>query len=109
MTVLVIFMFIPACDGEESESLSVISKRRSCRANLNTICTDQAQYRDAMGQWATSIDQLDQLSQRARPLTCPESGEEYLHEMNDSGYILTCPAGHGSIETGVRSWTGEER
>ncbi len=96
-----------ACSGSGSESIEEISIRRQCRANMNTICTEQASYCDATGEWASDMEQLDQYARRAGPLTCPVSREEYLLEQSDSGYVIICPAGHGSIDTGRRSWTGE--
>ncbi|MCK5117804.1 MAG: hypothetical protein KAR44_14500 [Candidatus Aegiribacteria sp.] len=94
------------CGGNGTESLSEISRRRQCRASLNTLCTDQATYCDANGDWAPNLDLLNHFARRTRPLTCPESGEEFILESSDYGYVLSCPAGHGSIDTGSRSWTG---
>ncbi len=105
VTALIIIAF-SACSGNGSESFNEISKRRQCRANLNTLSTDQANYCDAQGEWASEVEQLDQYARRPRPLTCPESGEGYILELSDSGYSISCPAGHGSIDTGRRSWTG---
>ena len=102
---LMIIIF-SGCGGNGSESLQDISIRRQCRANLNTLCTDQASYCDAVGEWAPDIENLNQFARRTRPLTCPESGEGYILELSDYGYVVSCPAGHGSIETGRRSWTG---
>ncbi len=103
---VLVIIIVSGCGENGSESLSDISKRRQCRANMNTLCTDQASYCDANGEWAPDIDQLNQFARRTRPLTCPESGEEYIIESSDCGYVVSCPAGHGSIDTGSRSWTG---
>jgi hypothetical protein len=103
----IIIMFT-ACNSSNSDTLREISKRRTCRANMNIICTDQANYCDANGEWAETIEQLDEYAGRPQPLTCPESGEDYLLELLDSGYVISCPDGHGSINTGRRSWTGGE-
>lgn len=103
---VMILIALCSCAGNGSESLDEISKRRQCRANLNTICTDQANYCDAEGEWATDIQQLDEYARRVNPLVCPQNGEEYLLEQSDCGYLILCPAGHGSIDTGRRSWTG---
>lgn len=73
---------------------------------MNTLCTDQANYCDANDEWASDIEQLNQYARRVRALTCPETGEEYILELSDCGYVISCPAEHGSIETGRRSWTG---
>ena len=75
---------------------------------MNILCTDQANYCDTNGEWAATIEQLDEYTGRSQPLTCPESGEAYIIELSDSGYVISCPDGHGSINTGRRSWTGEE-
>lgn len=75
---------------------------------MNILCTDQATYCDVNSKWAETIEQLDECAGRPQTLTCPESGEEYLLESSDSGYVISCPAGHGSIHTGRRSWTGGE-
>ena len=102
-----IIIILCGCGGNGSESLSEISKRRQCRAHMNTLCTDQASYCDAVGEWAQDLDQLNQFARRTRPLICPESGEEYILEVSNCGYVVSCPAGHGSIDTGRISWTGE--
>jgi len=104
--VVIIIIGFSGCNGNDTESISEISKRRQCRANMNTLCTDQANYCDANGEWAHDGQLLDEYARRARPLTCPETGEEYILELSDCGYTISCPAGHGSIETGRRSWTG---
>ena len=101
-----ILIVFSGCDGNDSESISDISKRRQCRANMNTLCTDQASYCDANDEWAPDIEQLNQFARRTRSLTCPQSGDEYILELSDCGYVISCPADHGSIETGRRSWTG---
>ncbi len=74
---------------------------------MNTLCTNQASYRDANGEWAESVAVLDEFNGRIWPVVCPETREEYLMEKTDEGYRLSCPSGHGSIETGRRSWTEE--
>ena len=102
-SMLIIFS---GCGGSGSGGINEISKIRQCRANMNTICTDQANYCDAYGEWATDIQQLDQYARRTGSLKCPESGEEYILQESDSGYVISCTAGHGSIDTGRRSWTG---
>ncbi len=73
---------------------------------MNTLCTDQARYFDAEGGWAARVEELDEFVGRVQPLTCPETREDYILELSDSGYVIKCPAGHGSIVTGTRSWTG---
>ena len=104
--VAIIIISFSGCNGNDYESISEISKRRQCRANMNTLCTDQANYCDANGEWAQDLQHLDEYARRARPLTCPETGEEYILELSECGYKISCPAEHGSIETGRRSWTG---
>lgn len=105
-TISIILSFV-ACDCSSTQKLSEISLRRQCHANMNTICTDQVSFRDATGEWADSIEVLDESAGRIRPMVCPESREEYMMEKTDEGYRLSCPSGHGSIETGERSWTEE--
>lgn len=102
-----LLILLTGCDGAPAKLLEV-SKERQCRANLNTLCTDQANYRDATGEWATEISKLDEYARRPIPLICPSSGEEYVLEEKNDGYILSCPAGHGSIDTGRRSWNEQE-
>ena len=91
------------CSGHKK--ISEISLKRQCHANMNTLCTDQASFRDAEGEWAGSITELDEFAGRIWPLQCPGTREEYIMEQTDEGYRLSCPSGHGSIETGQRSWT----
>ncbi|OPL19502.1 MAG: hypothetical protein AVO35_10085 [Candidatus Aegiribacteria sp. MLS_C] len=92
------------CSGGEGGIVEV-SRERQCRANMNTLCTDQANYRDATGRWAGTNEELDRYARRTRPLTCPVSDEQYIIELRDDGYIVRCPCGHGSVDTGRRSWT----
>ncbi len=92
--------------SDDSRSLMEISRERQCRANMNILCTDQANYRDAIGHWAGTNEELDQYTRRSHPLTCPVTEEQYLIELVDDGYVIRCPGGHGSIVTGRRSWTG---
>lgn len=101
-----VLVMLSGCNGNGYNDIREISTRRQCRANMNTLCTDQAKYRDTYGEWAVTIEQLDQDARRIGSLVCPENDEEYLLESSDSGYVLSCPAGHGSIDTGTRSWTG---
>ncbi|MBD3278455.1 MAG: hypothetical protein GF388_09160 [Candidatus Aegiribacteria sp.] len=105
---VLILMLFQSCNGEAAGKLMELSKERQCRANLNTLCTDQANYRDATGEWATDISQLDEFARRTVPLCCPSCGEEYVLEEKDDGYILYCPAEHGTIDTGRRCWTESE-
>lgn len=104
---LLMAMLLSGCDGD-SQSLLEISRERQCRANMNTLCTDQANYRDAVGHWAATNEELDQYARRPRSLTCPVTEEPYIIELVDDGYVIRCPGGHGSIVTGRRSWTGGE-
>lgn len=105
-TIAILLLYV-AYDCSSHQKLSEISLRRQCHANMNTICTDQASFRDATGEWAESVTVLDEFAGRIWPLVCPESQEEYLMERTEKGYRLSCPSGHGSIETGRRSWTEE--
>lgn len=107
ISTIAILLSYMACDCSSHQKLSEISLRRQCHANMNTLCTDQASYRDANGEWAESVADLDEFAGRIWPLECPETREEYLIEKTDEGYRLSCPSGHGSIETGRRSWTEE--
>jgi len=74
---------------------------------MNTLCTNQATFAIVHGNWAATTEELDETSGRIWPLSCPETGDSYINELRDSGdsYIISCPAGHGSIETGRRSWS----
>ncbi len=104
--IAIILVFV-VCECGSHQKISEISLRRQCHANMNTLCTDQASFRDANGEWAENITELDEFAGRIWPVVCPESGEEYLVEKTEEGYRLSCPSGHGSIETGRRSWTEE--
>lgn len=109
LLLLCLMFMLGGCSRESSAELLNISKERQCRANMNTLCTDQANYRDAMGHWAGTNEELDRYARRPRSLTCPGTGEDYVIDLKeDGGYIITCPAGHGSIDTGSRSWTVDD-
>lgn len=91
----------PGCDGFRNEA-----ETRQCRANMNSLSTEQALYRTTYGRWASSIAELDRLSGRTVPLVCPSDGNGYVMEAGGDGYTVTCPCcEHGSIETGSPSWT----
>lgn len=89
---------------EHAENIREISETRQCRANMNELCTEIATYKNITGEWAGSVDVLDNSSGRMWPLTCPESGLDYIITSDSTGYTIECPSGHGSISTGCRSW-----
>lgn len=99
-------MLIAGCDGFRNEA-----ETRQCRANLNTLSTEQALFRTTYGRWAASIDELDDIAGRTLPLVCPACGEGYEMDVDPAdGYVLECPCNeHGSIVTGTPSWAGERR
>lgn len=107
ISAIAIILAYMLCERGSHTKISEISLKRQCHANMNTLCTDQASFRDANSEWAGSIDELDEFAGRIWPLVCPVTREEYLMEKTDEGYRLECPSGHGSIETGQRSWTEE--
>jgi hypothetical protein len=79
--------------------------RRECRANMNTLATDQALYRLTNGEWADRVEDLDEIADRSEALTCPECGRPYELTATPEGYVISCPMGkHGRIETGIPSW-----
>ena len=92
------------CDGFRNEV-----EQSQCRANLNTLSTDQALFRTTYGRWAPGMEELDAVAGRSRTLVCPTCEEEYVLVVDDGGYTLSCPDGtHGSIATGRASWAGEQ-
>lgn len=104
-----LMLMFAGCSRESSAELLNISRERQCWANMSTLATDQANYRDALGHWAGSNEELDSYARRPRSLTCPAAGEEYTIELKEEGgYIIRCPGNHGSIDTGRRSWTGDD-
>ena len=102
---LFIALLLSSCTGEGGSILET-SNIRQCRANMNALCTDQATFADVNGRWATSPEELDESSGRLWPLECTVSHEEYTITVNHAadGYVISCPEGHGSIDTGRRSW-----
>ncbi|HOA05660.1 MAG TPA: hypothetical protein PLF04_09105 [Candidatus Fermentibacter daniensis] len=94
------------CEGIRNEA-----ETRQCRANLNTLSTEQALFRSTFGRWADDIHELDGFAKRTVPLVCPSCGEGYDMEVDPAGgYTLACPCGeHGSIVTGTTSWAVEPR
>jgi hypothetical protein len=100
-------VFGTGCNAEGHDNLVEISRERQCRANMNTLCTDMANIRDAIGYWIDDQDEIDEYARRSRPLVCPVTGEAYTIDLKEDGYVISCPCGHGSIDTGRRSWTGD--
>jgi hypothetical protein len=87
------------------DQLREAARERQCRANLNTLSTDQAMFRNNHGRWATTVEDLDQLAGRTLPLMCPSCLEPYRLALAGDDYLLQCPSGeHGSIQTGTPSW-----
>lgn len=105
---LFIALLLSSC-SEEGGSILETSIIRQCRANMNALCTDQASFADVNGRWASSLGELDESSGRLWPLECPDAHEEYdiTISADSKDYFITCPAGHGSINTGTRSWCEE--
>ena len=102
---LSIALLLSSCSGEGG-SIRETSIIRQCRANMNSLCTDQASFANTNGRWATSPEELDESSGRLWPLECPVSHAGYTLTIDHTGdsYVISCPEGHGSIDTGRRSW-----
>jgi hypothetical protein len=104
--ILLAVILLTTCGNGEDSTLVEISETRQCRANMNTLATDQAMYHLMRDDWADSISQLDTESGRPVPLVCPECGEEYLLTREDDCYTISCPGGvHGSVVNGMPSWS----
>lgn len=93
------------CSSGQAEELTERWKLSECRANMNTLATDQALYMLATGEWTESVAKLDSIGKRRQPLVCPACGEPYAIHLYDDGYVISCPLEeHGTIDTGVPSW-----
>ncbi len=101
-----LLILVSGCRGQRQDSLIDVSQKRQCWANMNILSTDMANYRDATGHWTDNMEELDQYARRTRPMTCPVTHEPYTIRLEEDGYVLSCPCGHGSVDTGRRSWTG---
>jgi hypothetical protein len=102
-----VLALLPGCDGFRNEA-----EVRQCRANLNTLSTEQAIFYSTYDRWATDIQELDDMSGRTVPLVCPSCGEGYGMTLDNGGYTVRCPdedATHGSIQTGRSSWVEPRR
>jgi len=96
------------CESGQAEELSDRWKLNECRANMNTLATDQALYMLTTGEWTGSVAKLDSIGKRRQPLACPSCQREYTIDLHEGGYIIHCPVEeHGSVDTGVPSW-GEQ-
>ncbi len=103
--VLLVLSLASSCGG-----ITDAAEERQCRANMNTLATDQAMFFTANGRWASSLEEMDRAAGRAVPLVCPSCGEPFEMELLDGGYVITCPGGiHGSIDTGSPSWVTTRR
>jgi len=99
-------LLLTTCGDGEDSALTEISQVRQCRANMNTLATDQAMYHLMNGDWATSINQLNEEIGRPAALVCPECGEEYVMSLEEGCYTITCPGGlHGSVSNGMPTWS----
>ncbi len=93
------------CESGRAEDLSARWKLNQCRANMNTLATDQALYMLTTGEWTGSVASLDSIGKRRRPLVCPACGCEYELDLYEGGYIIHCSVEeHGSVDTGIPSW-----
>lgn len=96
------------CRSGRTEELSNRWKLNECRANMNTLATDQALYMLTIGEWTGSVTQLDSIGKRREPLVCPACDREYRIDLYEGGYVIHCPMEeHGSIDTGIPSWDGQ--
>lgn|GEM_PF-581307 len=92
---------LPGCGDHIRE----VARERTCRANMNTLATDQALFRTANGRWATSTGELDRVAGRSVTLLCPNDLQPYRISVEGDDYTIECPCGvHGSIRTGTPSW-----
>jgi hypothetical protein len=99
-------MLISGCGDRFRE----ISRERQCRANMNTLATDQAVFRSTHSHWASTVGELDQAAGRTLTLLCPSNCEPYRITLVGSEYRIECPAvSHGSIQTGTPSWAAPVR
>lgn len=89
--------------------LEDVARMRQCRANMNTLATEQALYRATYGCWADSVDLLDGLAGRTEPLLCPSCSKGYEMSVDESGYTVECPSEnpHGAVVNGTPSWSEE--
>jgi hypothetical protein len=93
------------CGSGQAEEITEAWKLNECRANMNTLATDQALHMLTTGKWTGSVAKLDSIGQRRRPLVCPACGEPYAIHLYEGGYVISCPIEeHGSVDTGVPSW-----
>jgi hypothetical protein len=98
-------LLVSGCESGKAEELSDQWKLNECRANMNTLATDQALYMLTTGEWTGSVAKLDSIGKRRRPLVCPSCGREYTIDLHANGYVISCPLEeHGSVDTGVPSW-----
>ncbi len=98
-------LMLTTCGNGEDSAFVEISQTRQCRANMNTLATDQAMYHLMNGDWATSIDQLDEEADRPAPLVCPECGEYYVMQLEGDCYTISCPGDlHGAVSNGMPTW-----
>ncbi len=93
------------CESGQADGLSNRWKLNECRANMNTLATDQALYMLITGEWTGSMAKLDSIGKRRQALVCPSCRSGYAIDLYDGGYIIHCPVEeHGSVDTGVPSW-----
>ncbi len=85
------------------------SEERQCRANMNQLATEEAQFFQANNRWG-ELFELERMVRRDDPLLCPSGGGLYRVTLTESSYRIECPCGqHGSVQDGNQSWADEER
>jgi hypothetical protein len=85
------------------------SEQRQCRANMNQLATEEAQFFQANGRWA-ELHELELRAHRTDPLLCPSCSGLYRVTLAGSSYRIDCPCDrHGFVQDGNQSWATEER
>jgi hypothetical protein len=85
------------------------SEERQCRANMNQLATEEAQFFQANNRWG-ELFELERMVRRDEPLLCPSGGGLYTITLTGSSYRIDCPCGrHGFVQDGNQSWAAEER
>lgn len=99
MIVVVIIGILAAIAIPKFNDVSETARRNACRANMRTICSQEAIYMASHEGYTLNLGDLEMSG-----VMCPASVPFDLVIPTSDEFNITCPTGHGQILNGVASW-----
>jgi prepilin-type N-terminal cleavage/methylation domain-containing protein len=99
MIVVVIIGILAGIAIPKFNDVSETARRNACRANMRTICSQEAIYVASHDGYTLDLGDLEMAG-----VFCPASAAYTLAISGSTTFNITCPTGHGAILGGVASW-----